>query len=159
YWPAGENHTISVTTTSKQSTGVRYTFQNWNDGGSQTHTIAPTQDGAILAKFYTEMFVTTITTGPGTVSILPPSLTGDGYYPLGTRVTFTAQPAAGQFFQGWSGVLRSANTVRSLVVSYPGAISAGPLLAGAAFGPVPPPVYNFALGYVPITPCRVMDTR
>jgi sugar lactone lactonase YvrE len=82
------------------------------------------------------------TVGSGTVAADPPS--PDGTYYAGTKVCLTATPAAGWLFGSWSGAtLDSSNclTLNSNVSVTANFVSASALL------------------FVPMTPCRVADTR
>ncbi len=48
-WPAGSVHGLS--TTSPQTSGGTWVFQNWSDGGAISHTISPTTPTAYIATF------------------------------------------------------------------------------------------------------------
>ncbi len=84
--------------------------------------------------------------GTGTITANPSSQTG--LYVFGSTVCLTASPAAGYIFTGWSGLDPNLNGCLSLVTG------GGDVTANFAPEPMPSP-----LRFVPVTPCRIVDTR
>jgi len=83
----------------------------------------------------------------GTIAISPAS--SGNYYMPGTTVCLTASPAAGYIFAGWAGTaLNAANCLTiSANTSVTAAFEANPVSASSA------------LRFIPVTPCRLADTR
>lgn len=80
--------------------------------------------------------------GSGTIVATPPS--ASGVYASGTQVCLKAVPTAGWSFSSWAGDLLDSN---------------GCLIMSAARSVVGNFVQSSALRFVPVTPCRVADTR
>ncbi|MBL8173075.1 MAG: SBBP repeat-containing protein [Bryobacterales bacterium] len=135
----------------------RHVFQDWSNGGSRSQTVSVgVNDLFLSARFVEDVKIQTAVepAGAGTVEITPAS--ADGFYRLGSSVTLKAKPAPGFVFTSWSGDLGggTADEQSRLVYYIP---ANGPLRVTAKFVPgVPPPN---GLSFVPVTPCRVMDTR
>ncbi len=71
-WQPGTKHTISMDDVQQGGAGIQYHFQNWSDGGAQTHDITPTSDITYRANLITKFFVkVTSTLGKAT---------GEGWY-------------------------------------------------------------------------------
>src|SRR5579883_2978511 len=100
-WDLGSTHTVTADTQGSGTT--RYVFARWNAATDATQTITVTPDLSVLtAHFVKQLKLTSgVGSGNGTISIDPPS--PDGYYPVGTTVSITAQPSDGQKFYWWSG--------------------------------------------------------
>ncbi len=83
-WALGSVHTLS--TTSPQGAGpVRYLWNNWSDGGAQTHTVMPTVSSTFTANFTTRYLLTMCCNSElGTVS--PPT----GFFDAGQTVQISA---------------------------------------------------------------------
>ena len=72
-------------------------WNNWSDGGTISHTVAPTTNKTYTAKFTLQYFLTMNAGANGTVT--PAS----GWKNSGTAVTITGKPATGHTFLNWSG--------------------------------------------------------
>jgi len=106
------------------SPGARYTFSNWSDGGTASHTISsPISDTTYIATYGSEYLFTLAATAGGTVS-------GGGWFSAGTNATASALAAAGYAFAGWTGDLTGSITPQSLAMN-------GPKSATATFQPLP----------------------
>jgi hypothetical protein len=53
-WAPVSSHTITTSTPQNGTTGVRYYFSSWSDGGAISHTVAPTKNTTYTAKFGTQ---------------------------------------------------------------------------------------------------------
>lgn len=98
-WASGTTHTVSAPSTETLGTGSRATFLAWSDGGSATHTfIQPGAADDLVANFNVQYRVAATVNNPsyGSVVVWPSS--ADGYYNLGTVVSFTAKPRPGRSF-------------------------------------------------------------
>ncbi|MHC4661630.1 MAG: M14 family zinc carboxypeptidase [Planctomycetota bacterium] len=49
-WDSGSTHEIGVPSPQQFTTGTRYVFDNWSDGGNQSHEISPDADGTYTAN-------------------------------------------------------------------------------------------------------------
>ena len=66
-WDSGSSHTLDVP--SPQPAGEdRYVFASWNDGGAQSHAVAPISDTTYTANFTLQHFLST-RTEPGGIGI------------------------------------------------------------------------------------------
>ncbi len=75
---------------------------------------------ATLSANYNASYLATVTTsGSGKVSVTPTSPTADGYYPSATNLTFTAVPASGYSFAGFSGSLTGPTNPQSITIGKP----------------------------------------
>lgn len=95
-WPSGSTHSLS-SSTQYYASGVQYAFTGWSDNGSASHNIVATQSTTITAFFTTQYYLTSNSSGSGSVSPL------SGWYNSGTQVTLQAAAAAGYQFRDWSG--------------------------------------------------------
>ncbi|HYN83648.1 MAG TPA: discoidin domain-containing protein [Pyrinomonadaceae bacterium] len=96
-WARGTAHTVSTTSPQGGTTGTRYVWGSWSDGGAISHTVAPLADATYTANFTTQHSLTTTAGAGGSVS--PAS----GWLNRGRTVTITATPNAGYGFNGWTG--------------------------------------------------------
>ncbi|HUQ94759.1 MAG TPA: hypothetical protein VM120_23970 [Bryobacteraceae bacterium] len=155
-WLAGSTHTIS-TTRLQGGSPLRFTFLNWSDGGALSHSITvPSTDITYTASFQPEIQLVTdvFPNGRGSISVSPAS--SDAFYPLNTNLTFTAAAAPGFFFTGWAGAISGTTNPRTLQLAYNFQQPITTVIAN--FGTAPP-IGGVSLGFVPVTPCRLVDTR
>ncbi len=99
-WSPGSEHTLRVPSPQVRPDG-RYRFGRWSDaGGAGTRTILATTDTTLYdANFVAAHTISTRVRpeGAGTVTISPGS--SDGYYPLRSEVTMSAEPTPGSGFR------------------------------------------------------------
>jgi glucose/arabinose dehydrogenase len=146
----GSTHTITWLPVPSLN-GTRHVFEGWVDGG----TANPRQITANATATYEGIFstahqVSLSLNGSGTVTLQPPS--ADGFYAQGSTVQATAVPTAGSTFAGYSGCTAATGLIASFPVVQPCTLTATLL-------PDQPPPLPTALLFVPVTPCRLMDTR
>jgi len=145
-WTAGSSHSIGVATT-QGTGGTQYVFVSWSDGGQATHSItASSSGGAYTATFTTQYLLTLSVSGSGTVTASPTS--SGGYYNAGTAVQLTASPNAPSAFTGWSGALSGSVNPQSITMNAAHSVTATFSSSSTA-----------GLYFIPVTPCRVADTR
>ncbi len=101
-WASGSSHTIATTSPQSGGTGIQYVWTKWSDGGTISHTVAPTTNKTYTATFKTQYFLTmTRGTGGGTVS--PTS----GWRNSGAAISISATPTnnnqVSYSFAGWTG--------------------------------------------------------
>jgi uncharacterized protein (TIGR03437 family) len=102
-WAPGSRHTISVSDV-QGSGNTRFRYARWSDGGARSHAInAPEDGGVLIANFITEMRLPVASIDTGTVRVEPAS--SDGFYPVGSIVRLTAEPADGANFLRWEGAI------------------------------------------------------
>ena len=100
-WEPGTEHTLSVPSPQAQP-GGRYWFGRWSDGddgGAASRTVIATVDTTLYeANFVAAHEISTRVRpeGAGVVTIGPDD--SDGYYPLRSRVTMSAEPTSGSGF-------------------------------------------------------------
>lgn len=117
-WTAGSNHTLSVP--SPQGTGnTKLTFQSWSDGGAQTHNITtPSNSATYTVNLARKNKLTTSASG-GTITALPASPTGDGFYDAGTAVQLSANASSGNQFSSWSGDITGSTNPITIALDVP----------------------------------------
>jgi hypothetical protein len=118
-WSSGSTHTIDYPSPQyPYSINSRYVFDSWSDGGAESHTITrPTGSTTYTATVTPEFRPATNFDYPpcgGTATIEPASPTGDGFYPTGQQLQFTATPATGWTFAGWTFDLTGTTTPATL---------------------------------------------
>jgi Divergent InlB B-repeat domain len=96
-WAPGSSHTIATTSPQSGSTGVQYVWKSWSDGGSISHTVAPTTNKTYTATFTTQYY---LTMNHGTGGTVTPA---SGWKNSGAVVSITARPASGYIFSSWTG--------------------------------------------------------
>jgi len=96
-WLEYSRHVISAPTTPGNG-GIRYRFDSWNDGGTESHAAwVPTDGGTLLATMATQYHLEMIADGPG--ALVP----GSGWHDEGTVVSVSGDPDPGRIFGGWTG--------------------------------------------------------
>jgi hypothetical protein len=107
-WTAGSTHTLSVDSLEyPYSVNSRFAFNSWSDGGAQSHSIAslPAASTSYVATMTPQYAPATNFNFPpcgGAGTLTPSSPTGDGFYPTGQQLTYSAAPDAGWTFAGWT---------------------------------------------------------
>jgi GH25 family lysozyme M1 (1,4-beta-N-acetylmuramidase) len=130
-WQLGSSHTLSAATGQLSADGhTRYDFLSWSDGGSETHTVAPTLSIAYTANFDTN-YLLNVTASPLTTGTIAENPAGPWYSP-GTSVLLTATPQSGYEFASWSGEDSYSNNLASVVMNGYRAVTAN-------FASLPPP--------------------
>ena len=133
--------------------GTRYAFVSWSDGGGLGHNIrVPRTPVTYTASFKTQyqFAIAASPAGGGTATVTNPTLIDlGGFIDSGTVVPILATPAGGYSFAGWAGnVANASNPSTTVTMSGPQSVTANFALTN--------PV---GLLFVPVTPCRVLDTR
>jgi hypothetical protein len=107
-WTKGSTHTLSVPAVQYPYSGnSRYNFAKWSDGGAMSHSIEslPAKATAYTATLTPEYQPATNFNYPpcgGSGTLSPASPTGDGFYPTGQVLSYSATPDAGWSFAGWT---------------------------------------------------------
>ena len=154
-FPSGGTYAKGTTVTLTPTPAANWKFEGWSGGASGSTvplTLILNADAAITATFSPiTVPVNTSVVGSGTIAVSPPS----GPYPQGSQVTFTATPAAGWTFQGWSGsVSGSANPLTitltgetSILGTFvPASVTLNVLVTGTGSVDVTPVAGSYAIG-------------
>lgn len=110
-WAAGTNHTIQAPSPDTPvTTNAGYSWNNWSDGGAQTHAITASSSGLKnITASYTPVYRSYAypQQACATVQYSPSCPNNDCSFPDGTMVTMTAtpDPLSGMVFAGWTGDL------------------------------------------------------
>jgi uncharacterized repeat protein (TIGR01451 family) len=121
-WSAGSSHSIGVISPEAPvTTNVSYSWNNWSDGGSQTHNITASSSGVEnIAASFTPVYVsyTYAENDCGTVTYSQSCPNNYCSFPDGTLLTMTATPAAGNgmVFAGWTGDLTGTTNPQTTTV-------------------------------------------
>jgi hypothetical protein len=131
-WVAGSSHIIS-TTSPQQTTGTRYMFTDWSDGGAISHTITvPASATTYTASFTTEYLLTALASPPAGGSVNATPASADGYYISGTAVQLTATENSGYYFSFWSGDLAGTANPQVVTMSAPRSVTAAFMPEGSS---------------------------
>ncbi len=127
-----------------------WTFTGWT-GASLTSfntSLAVTADNTITANFTQNTYalgLTALPAGGGTITANP--LPTNGGYPSGTKVCLTITPAQGWTLSSLSGTQLDASNCLTMY-------DYASVTANFIF-----PINTSALSFIPVTPCRAVDTR
>ena len=150
-WIPSSTHTVSTAATQAGAvSGERFVFSSWSDGGAISHTVSPTAGTTFTATFGTQYSLQTPVSPGGAGTVIPTPSSSDGYYASGQVVTLNVNPGLGYNFSNWSGDASGTNQQTTITMTKPS-------VASAVF--VPLNTNNSGLHFVPVTPCRVADTR
>jgi hypothetical protein len=121
-WNFGSQHTLNIASSQyPYSSNSRYVFSNWSDGGSQNHTLTvPGASQTYVATLTPEFAPATNFNYPpcgGSGTLSPASQTNDGFYPTGQLLTYSATPAQGWAFAGWTYDLTGTTSPSTLTAS------------------------------------------
>ena len=113
------NCTVTWASPDAATPGARYSFQRWEDGGTQNpRTLSPPlwvpAPYSYTGDFLTEYQLSTIS-----VTASGGSVTGAGWYAAGTSATSAAVPNPGFLFTGFTGGLSGFTNPQSLVMNAP----------------------------------------
>ncbi|HLJ48609.1 MAG TPA: FG-GAP-like repeat-containing protein [Bryobacteraceae bacterium] len=106
-------HTIAVATTQQVTTGTRYNFMSWNDGGAASHIITVGSTPSTYTATFGTQYLLTISASPANGGSVTP-LSG-GYYDAGTAVPISATAASGFVFANWTGTVASSSSASTTV--------------------------------------------
>jgi subtilisin family serine protease len=122
-WEVGSSHSLATNSPQSGSSGIRYPFISWSDGGAVSHDIVvPGVASTYTVMFATEYQLTTAVSPLVAGSVSP--LSGF-YYPAGGVVDLSALAASGYFFSGWSGPVASVTSaVTTITMSGPQSVTA-----------------------------------
>ena len=121
-WAPGTSHTISAPSPDiPVTTNVSYTWNNWSDGGAQTHNISASSSGVTnIAASFTPVYrsYTYAENACGTVQYSQSCPNNDCSFPDGTLITMTATPTpgAGMVFGGWTGDLSGTTNPQTTTI-------------------------------------------
>ncbi|MBL8176136.1 MAG: SBBP repeat-containing protein [Bryobacterales bacterium] len=158
-WTPGSAHTLSVPD-SQIYRGVRYRFLKWSQGGaaSQTYTVPDRDTNVLTLEFERSIFVEANVNPPGAGVIqLTPAPPADGYYLVGASITATVIPNPGFTLAGWTGRATGASSTVSFAAVPDNTFIPPSVTANLTSGPQTHATAG--LGFVPVRPCRVADTR
>jgi hypothetical protein len=121
-WTIGSKHSLS-TSTPQTSPGTQYTFNNWSDGGTISHTVtAPGSAATYTAAFSTRYQLITGASPSAGGTVTPSS---GAFYAPNTVVNLAAKSEAGYVFSSWTGSVANANNSSTTVtISGPQTVTA-----------------------------------
>ena len=116
---------VEAPETSQVSSGLRYRFKGWSDGGGRSHRVdVPAAGGSLRLDLAREYLVYARAVGridrDDALQVWPESQ--DNYYEEDTQVTLTAVPTADLHFAGWIGALSSRSLVQTIRADAPKAL-------------------------------------
>ncbi|MGC1299328.1 MAG: hypothetical protein WA869_30250, partial [Alloacidobacterium sp.] len=142
---AAGSHTIAVLATQVDAADTHYIFNSWSDGGAALHTITVGSLPATYTSTFQTQYQLTTSASPAQDGTVSPA--SGGFYGAGTAVNLSATPNHGYVFIGWNGNVDNPSEASTTVtVSAPEAVKA---IFSSTGG----------LQFIPVTPCRVADTR
>ncbi len=121
-WTPGSMHTLAVDDPEyPYSFATRFAFNQWNDGTptATRSVILPASAITYTANLTPQFYVTDYVNQScaGSITVTPPSPTGDGFYPNGQLLTFMEMPNSGWTFSGWQYDLSGTSSSQPLTVS------------------------------------------
>ncbi len=132
--------------------GTRYHFDHWSDGGGIGHSIRiPRTPVTYTATFKTQYSLTTAASpaNAGVISVPPGVFDVGGFIDSGTVVPISETPNVGYSFTSWTGqVANTTSPSTTVTMTAPQTVTANFV-----------PAQTTGLQFIPVTPCRVMDTR
>jgi hypothetical protein len=133
-WTIGSGHTIATTSPQTPVAGTQYTFANWSDGGSLSHSvIASATTTSYTATFNTAYLLTTAANPTNGGTVTPSSGT---YYAANSVVNLTATPNANYVFSSWTGNVANANNASTTVtMNAPQSVTANFVVASVTVSP------------------------
>ena len=97
------------------SSGVRYRFNSWSDGGPRAHRArAPPDGGSLRANLTPEYGFYLRALAPGMPPVQVSPQPSRGYFEGGTQVVLTATPREGVHFAGWVGDVSGTELVQTV---------------------------------------------
>jgi hypothetical protein len=128
-WSYGSSHTIATTSPQAGPPGTRYSFNQWSDTGTISHSVSGRASSTTYtANFDTQYQVATSVSPAGAGTVTPAS---GSYSNAGSTVGLQATTNAGYSFQGWTGPVgnpANASTTATLTgpISVTANFTAGP---------------------------------
>jgi hypothetical protein len=124
-WTSGSSHSLAFYSPEyPYSDNSRYAFSSWSDGGASSHSITslPATSTSYIATVTPQFAPATNFSYPpcgGTATLSPASPTGDGFYPTGQVLTYTATPTPDYSwtFAGWTYDLTGSTNPASLTAT------------------------------------------
>ncbi len=146
-WAQGVSCTVQFDPNQPAPAGTRYVFDGWQ--GAEP-SVGPAAPATYVGRFRTQYLLTRTVTpaNAGTITATPAST--DGYYDAATLVQLQAVAGAGWSFAGFSGSVTGGASAASVTMSAARTVT-------ATFTAVP--LGGGGQRFVPVTPCRIMDTR
>ena len=121
-WNEGSWHTLSVLSPQDGSTGTRYVFSSWSDGGAITHTVqAPSFGTTWLASFGAEYTLTTFANPSGSGNVSP---SGSNWYGEGQDAYVLATASSEYQFLNWSGDFSGSVNPARVIMDRPKSVTA-----------------------------------
>ena len=97
------------------SSGVRYRFNSWSDGGPRAHRArVPPDGGSLRANLTPEYGFYLRALAPGMPPVQVSPQPSRGYFEGGTQVVLTATPREGVHFAGWVGDVSGTELVQTV---------------------------------------------
>ncbi len=121
-WAPGSSHTLSASSPQSGTSGIRYLFSSWSDGGGQSHPLtAPFSNTPYTANFTTQYSLTTSVNSLGAGTVNPP---GTNWYDSGQTVQISASANSGYSFTHWSGDFSGSASTADITMNGPKSITA-----------------------------------
>jgi|GEM_PF-3383881 len=121
-WVVGSSHSLSVSSPQNGTTGTRYVYASWSDGGGQTHNITvPSTATTYTASFTTQHSLNTSVGASGGGTVTP---SGETWHNSGSSVQVTATANAGYSFLNWSGDASGSTNPLTVTMSTPRSVTA-----------------------------------
>ena len=139
-WEPGSDHTIEALSPQNGTTGTRYVYASWSDGGDQTHSIVvPSSTTTFTATFTTQYSLTTSVNPSGAGSVDP---AGTSWYGKDESVAISATGSPPYIFSNWSGGLSGGTNPTSTSMSGPKSVTAHFEVISTPDSPVGPTTGN-----------------
>ncbi len=123
-WVIGSSHTLEVASPQDGTSGTRYVYSSWSDGGAQSHTITtPATTTTYTANFTTQYQLTTSIAPPASGSVSPDCSAGC-WYNSGTLMSLSPTPWGSNTFNSWTGDISALDAPLAFTLNGPKNITA-----------------------------------
>ena len=116
-WTPGSTHKLSAPSPQNGTSGTRYVYSSWSDGGAQTHYITVPSSGTTYTANFTTQYSLTTSVSPSAGGTVSPS--GTNWYNSAQSVSISATANAGYTFANWSGDLSGSTNPVSIGMNGP----------------------------------------
>jgi hypothetical protein len=114
-------YTLAVLATQAGSSGTRYSWMNWSDGGTLSHNITVSSASATYTASFQTEYLLTASAAPANAGTVSPN---NSYFAAGSNTTLTASSQLPYVFTYWSGAASGTASSVSVAMNGPESVTA-----------------------------------